>query len=78
MRDQIELSREARADALKNLISHFQTERDEELSEFQASILLDFILSSIGPSIYNQAVTDAHRLMLEKIEDLYGLEKRPR
>jgi uncharacterized protein (DUF2164 family) len=62
-----------------NKIKHFfLTEREEEISGFKASLYLDFIMKEIGPLIYNQAIADAHELMLQKAEELYDLEKRPR
>jgi uncharacterized protein (DUF2164 family) len=73
----IELDKEAREDALRGLKEFFQAERDETLSDFQATFILDFVLTGIGPYIYNQALMDAHALMSDRIEDLYGLEKYP-
>ena len=74
----IELSKEMRQDLIKMLQKFFWDEREEMISDFQATTILDFIINSIGPVIYNQALTDAHALMVNRVEDLYGLEKRPR
>lgn len=74
----IELSKEVTADQIKNIKDFFLNERDEEISDFQAETLLQFILREIGPEIYNQAIADAYTLMSDKLEDLYGLEKRHR
>lgn len=40
-------------------------------------MLLDFILKDVGIYIYNQALSDSHQLMLQKIEDIFSLEKQP-
>lgn len=72
----IELSKDHQQDALRDIKEFFFTERDECLSDFQAQSFLEFIVGQIGPSIYNQAISDAHAVMLNNIEDLYGLEKR--
>ena len=72
----IELSKDHQQDALRDVKEFFFTERDEVLSDFQAQSILDFIIARIGPGIYNQAIADAHTVMLNNIEDLYGLEKR--
>ena len=72
----IELKKEVRKDATDDLIKLFWDERSEHISEFQAGILLDFMIDHIGPYIYNQAIGDAYKLMSERVEDLYGLEKR--
>lgn len=74
----IELSKEIRQDLIENICEFFWNERAEQISDFQAATILDFVLSQIGPFIYNQAIADAHVLMTDRIEDLYGLEKRPR
>lgn len=74
----IELGTELQQDAIRDLKAYFLQERDEELSDFQAASILDFFLSNIGPYIFNQALADAHALMSDRIEDLFGLEKHPR
>ncbi|NLK52955.1 MAG: DUF2164 domain-containing protein [Syntrophomonadaceae bacterium] len=58
-----------------DLKSYFFKERDVEISDLGAELLLDFILQNIGPYIYNQAINDAYACMYERIEDLLGLEK---
>lgn len=73
----ITLSNENRGDAIKSIQKFFLTERDEEISDFQASMLLDFILKDVGIYIYNQALSDSHQLMLQKIEEIFSLEKQP-
>jgi len=74
----IELGNELKQDALGGIKLFFQQQRDEELSNFQAAIVLEFILAELGPHIYNQALADAHTLMSQQIEELYGLQKSPR
>jgi len=73
---EIEFTKEIKEDLMDNIKRFFVTERGEEISEFQANILLDFIVKSIGPIIYNQAIADAHAFMADRIEEIYGLEKR--
>ncbi|MDT8902006.1 DUF2164 domain-containing protein [Anaeroselena agilis] len=74
----IELSKETKQDLINSIKEFFARERDEELSDFKAAAVLDFILEAAGPPIYNQALADAHALMSDRLDDLYGLEKRPR
>ncbi len=71
------LSKENEQDALHRIREYYQREREETLSDFQAKFLLDFFLEEIGPYVYNLALADAHALMSERIEELYGLEKVP-
>ena len=72
----IELTPETKKLLLSNLQNYYSAEREEELSEFQAGLLLEFILSDIGVYIYNQAIADAQKLMQQKTEELFTLEKR--
>lgn len=72
----VELDKEIKLDLLDKIKVFFSNELEQEISDFKASILLEFVLNSIGPQIYNQAISDAYALMSERIEDLYGLEKR--
>jgi uncharacterized protein (DUF2164 family) len=72
----IQLSKENQEVLLASIQKFFFTERDEELSEFQAALFLDFILQEAGVYIYNQAIADAHQLMNQKTEELFSLEKR--
>ena len=74
----IELGNELKQDAIGSIKRFFQKERDEELSDFQAATILEFILDELAPPIYNQALADAHTLMSKEIEELYGLQKYPR
>jgi len=73
----ITLTNENRGDAIKSIQKFFLIERDEEISDFQASMLLDFILKDVGVYIYNQALSDSHQLMLQKTEDIFSLERQP-
>lgn len=72
----IQLEKAVRQEITGYIKEFFSRERDEELSDFQADIFLDFVIKRIGPHLYNQAIIDAHALMSKKIEDIYGLEKR--
>ena len=72
----IALAPETKKLLIANLQNYYSLEREEELSEFQAALLLEFILSDIGVYIYNQAIADAQKLMQQKTEELFTLEKR--
>ena len=56
------------------LQSYFENEREEDLGNIGAELLVDFILKEVGPMIYNQALIDVHELMEEKLDDIYLLE----
>jgi len=68
----IELSKDQKKRAVQDIREYFARERDEEIGDLAAEIILDFIIEKIGPYLYNQAVTDIQKYMGEKVEDLYG------
>ncbi|KYZ75979.1 hypothetical protein AXX12_05940 [Anaerosporomusa subterranea] len=74
----VQLSRGMKQDVIEQIKRYFAAERDEAISDFQAENLLNFILATIGPAIYNQAIEDAYTVMNEKTEELFGLQKRSR
>ena len=76
MKTKITLKKEIRKNLIEEIKRFFWNERDEELSDLAAEIILDFVLNTIGPHIYNVGINDAYGFMNEKIEDLFGLEKR--
>ena len=75
---QIKLSVELRSRLISELREFLHKEWDEEVSEFKASLLLDFFIAKLAPDVYNQAVNDAHALMTSRVEDILALAKRPR
>ena len=50
----------------------FSKEFDEKLSDFRASEIVDLMLRTLGPAIYNQGVQDARTHMQIKLDDLEG------
>lgn len=69
------LTKEVKEKLVTDIQIYFRDERDEELGNLSAELLLQFMIEKLGPAIYNQAIRDAHSLVSKKIEDLYGLEK---
>ena len=68
----IELSKEARADALASLKRYAEENFAEPLGDLHAGILLDFMLEEIGPAIYNKAIEDPQTRMQARVADLSG------
>lgn len=78
MKMEIDLKKEVRAILIENLKRYYWDERNEEINNLAAELMLDFIVNEIGPYIYNQAIEDSYDYMNERIEDLLGLQKRLR
>jgi uncharacterized protein (DUF2164 family) len=50
---EIKLDPTRRARAISSLQAHFAREFDEPLSEFRAEAVIDLMLGTLGPDIYN-------------------------
>lgn len=59
-----------RPDILHKLKAYFREERDEELGDLAANLLLDFLEREIGPVFYNQGVKDAKAKAVSAFADL--------
>ena len=68
----IELSQDRQDRLVTDVQQLFLEEFERDLSEFQARRLIDFILRQMGPPVYNQAVQDARKYVLAKLDDLDG------
>jgi uncharacterized protein (DUF2164 family) len=68
----IELSKQARADAIASIKRYFDENLPEPIGDLPASMLLDFFLEEFGPAIYNSAVSDARARIQQRISDLEG------
>jgi len=71
----INFSQELKKQAVDDIKRYFMENREEDIGELAAELLLDFMVEKVGAVIYNQAIRDAHTYMSEKVEDLYALEK---
>lgn len=68
----IRLTDDRRASLIEALQRFFDERLDQELSEFQAAGLLDFMVRELGAPVYNQAIQDARGFFEEKLQDLEG------
>jgi uncharacterized protein (DUF2164 family) len=68
----IELSKQARADAITSMQRYFRENLPEPIGNMEAGFLLDFFVEEIGALIYNQAIADAQARLQQRIADLEG------
>jgi uncharacterized protein (DUF2164 family) len=69
---EIKLTEDRKDRLIGQLQSLFEREFDETLSAFRAEQVLDLMLSTLGPGIYNQAVQDVRAHLQSKLDDLDG------
>lgn len=72
MSTNIEISKQARTEAIASLKRYSRENLPEPLGELGAGLLLDFFLEEIGPLVYNQAIADAQRRMAQFASELNG------
>jgi uncharacterized protein (DUF2164 family) len=71
--------REQKEEMVSRIQRYFELERSETLGSIAAEQLLDFMIRELGPFVYNQAIQDARRTVVERMQamedELYALEK---
>lgn len=75
MNELFELNAEQKQEGIDAIRLFFAEERDEDIGQLAALLLLDFIAEKFGAYFYNLGISDAKYFLQEKIEDLYSLEK---
>ena len=74
-KNKIKLSKEQRDDMIAAIKNYFYHEREEELGDLAASMILDFIIDKLAPEFYNKGVYDSYKYMNDRVEDLLGIQK---
>lgn len=73
-KNRIKLSKEKREDMLSAIKYYFDKERDEELGDLAANLILDFIIKELAPEFYNQGVYDSQKYMGDRVEELLSIQ----
>ena len=68
----IKIKAEAHNRFIASIKRFSQESLDDEMGDLKASLLLEFVLREIGPTIYNQAITDAQTRLQDAVLDLDG------
>ena len=72
-KDAIALPDAQRKQAIAAVQQYFVDNMDEPIGDLKAGLFLDFILSELGPSVYNQAIADARAFFEERTSDLAAI-----
>ncbi len=67
---EIKLTKEVEKILIASIRRYASENLETEIGELQSSLFLQFCLEEIGPSVYNQAISDAQTYMQEKALDL--------
>ncbi|WP_334015261.1 DUF2164 domain-containing protein [Alteromonas sp. S167] len=64
---------------VEKLQAYFEKELEQDLGQFDAEFLLDFVSKELGAYFYNRGLHDARAVLENKLstidEDLYAIEK---
>ena len=66
----IELSKQARAQAIASIERYFAEHLEERIGNVAAGGLLGFFLEEIGPTIYNKAVADVQERLQSRVSEV--------
>jgi uncharacterized protein (DUF2164 family) len=66
----IELSKEARKEAIASIERYFKENMEEPIGNIAAGGLLSYFLEEIGPLVYNRAVADVQERLQARIMEL--------
>lgn len=66
----IEISREARKEAIESIQQYFQENLEGKIGNLAADALLDYFLEELGPLVYNKAVADVQDRLQTRIMEV--------
>jgi uncharacterized protein (DUF2164 family) len=74
-KDKIKISKEKREEMISSIKEYYSKERDEDLGDLAAVLILDFIIDELAAEFYNQGVYDSYKYMIDRCEDLPSIQK---
>lgn len=73
--NKMKLDKQKREHMINEIKTYFSKERDEDLGDLGASLILDFIIEKLAPEFYNQGVYDAYQYINDRMDDVLGLQR---
>ena len=73
----IKIPKDKETQLIASIRHYFAENMDSEIGDLKATLLLDYFIKEIGPSIYNQAIQDAQAIMNEKVDELDSICYQP-
>jgi len=68
----IKLQKDTESYLVGSIKRFFEQNLDTDIGDLKATMVLEFCVREIGPSIYNQAIADAQAYFQDKAADLGG------
>ncbi|MBP9478087.1 MAG: DUF2164 family protein [Sebaldella sp.] len=73
--EKFKLEKEKEKEIKEKIKKFFFDVRDEEISDLEALLVLDFFMEKVATEFYNQGVNDAYIRLHEISEDLLSVQK---
>lgn len=74
MDQRLKLTHDEQKLMIEAIKEYFINERDEELGELAAMLLIEFMVEKLGPALYNRGMRDAINYLTNRLEDMQELE----
>jgi uncharacterized protein (DUF2164 family) len=74
-KNKFNLTKEQREGMVSVIKTYFIEEREEEIGDLAANIMLNFIIEKLAPEFYNIGVYDSYKYMSDRVEDLLAIQK---
>jgi len=71
----VTFSKERRDEMIVEIKNYFLHEREEDLGDLAAGLILDFVVETLAPEFYNQGVLDSYQFLHDTAEDLLSIQK---
>ena len=68
----IELKKSVRDSLVSSIKQYFLEQLDQDIGDLKATLVLNFVIKTIGPAIYNHAVHDVQIRMQEFVSEIDG------
>lgn len=72
----MKLDKDTETYLLNSIKRFFNEEMEMEVGDLRAVQILDFFVGEMGPSVYNQAISDAQAYFTAKVSDLAGVHNQ--
>jgi uncharacterized protein (DUF2164 family) len=74
-KDKFKLTKEQREDMISEIKTYFLEEREEDMGDLAANLMLNFIIEKLAPEFYNKGVYDSYKYMSDRVEDVLSIQK---
>lgn len=75
MNKTIKLNKDKKDKMISSIKKYFYNERNEDLGDLAAALILDFVIEELSQEFYNQGIYDAYKCLSDKMEDVLALQK---